>query len=192
MTYKKPLKAFTATTLMGLSAQATDTADGKRIGSNAIDAFKAHKTITAEDDGKKILVPFHAVKTAMYGTRTEDAEKADAYCGGGTEPVGEVWYTGTLGECQGGYKSAVSVNETDKANTADLQANPTDYIVAMNGTTLQYWAQGSVDGLVAFVDDEVAQNYILSVGYIDGNFECYGSVKCPTDITTIEVTVAHK
>lgn len=88
-TYKKPLKYFDGRTLGGYSFTAED-ADGKRLGSYAIDALEAHKTITAEVENKKVLVPFHAVKTAMYGTMTEDAEKADAYCGGGTEPVGEL------------------------------------------------------------------------------------------------------
>ena len=82
-TYKKPLKQFEVFTLGGGDFFADDTADGKRIGSYAIDAFEAHKTITAENEGKKVLVPFHAIKTAMYGTMTADAEKADADCGGG-------------------------------------------------------------------------------------------------------------
>ncbi|MEE0897604.1 MAG: hypothetical protein U0L88_08255 [Acutalibacteraceae bacterium] len=90
-TYKKPLKYFDGRTLGGYSFTAED-ADGKRLGSYAIDAFEAHKTITAEVENKKVLVPFHAVKTAMYGTMTEDAEKADAYCGGGTEPIGDKYH----------------------------------------------------------------------------------------------------
>lgn len=82
MTYKKPLKAFMATTLMGFRANAMDTADGKRIGSYAIDALEAHETIEAEDRDKKVLVPFHAVKKAQYGISTADAERPDPYCGG--------------------------------------------------------------------------------------------------------------
>lgn len=85
MTYKKPLKAFMATTLMGFSANAEDTADGKRIGSYAIDALEAHETIETEGTDKKILVPFHAVKKAQYGIFTANAEKADPYCEGGSE-----------------------------------------------------------------------------------------------------------
>ena len=182
---------------IGANLGADDTAEGSRIGSDAVSAFEAHKTIKsidkASENERTMLTPFHAVKSALYGTFTEDTERADPYCGGGTEPVGEVWYTGALGECQDGYKFNVdNLNETDKATTADLQANPTDYIVTMNGTTLQYSAQLSVDGLVTFVDDEVAHNYSLAVGYIDGNFEGYVTVKCPTDITAVEVTVTHK
>ena len=82
-TYKKPLKAFMATTLMGFTANAEDTADGKRIGSYAIDALEAHETIETEDTDMKILVPFHAVKKAQYGISTANAEKADPYCEGG-------------------------------------------------------------------------------------------------------------
>lgn len=109
-TYKKPLKAFMATTLMGLSAQARDTADGKRIGSYAIDAFEAHKTITAEDVDKEILIPFHAVKTAVYGTQTADAEKADAYCGGGTEPINSLVFE--MGDAGGGNRTLVNADCT--------------------------------------------------------------------------------
>lgn len=83
MTYKKPLKAFGAETLMGFTANAEDTADGKRIGSYAIDALEAHETIETEGTDKKILVPFHAVKKAQYGISTANAEKEDPYCEGG-------------------------------------------------------------------------------------------------------------
>lgn len=81
MTYKKPLKVFDGITLMGEGIPAQDTATS-RLGSDAISAFEAHKTITAEDDDKKVLVPFHAIKTAAYATMTEDAERTDPYCGG--------------------------------------------------------------------------------------------------------------
>lgn len=83
MTYKKPLKTFEGTTLMGEQIDANDTATS-RIGNDAIEAFKAHKTIKAEaSENRKMLTPFHAVKSAMYGTLTDDAERTDPYCGGG-------------------------------------------------------------------------------------------------------------
>ena len=85
MTYKKPLKAFMATTLMGFTANAEDTADGKRIGSYAINALEAHETIEVEDADMKILVPFHAVKKAQYGISTANAERPDPYCDGGDD-----------------------------------------------------------------------------------------------------------
>lgn len=83
MTYKKPLKGFNATTLMGFPVDAMDEAN-KRDGSYAIEAFEGKKTIKGiGTNDAETLVPFHAVKTAMYGTFTEDAEKEDPYCGGG-------------------------------------------------------------------------------------------------------------
>lgn len=193
MTYKKPLKRFSGTTLMGESIVAEDTANGKRLGSYAIDAFEAHKTITAEDGDKKILVPFHAVKTAMYGTQTADAEKADAYCGGGTEPsVGEVWFTGTFGECQESFVRT-QLTETDKANLDDILANYGDYSVSLNGTELPNATDSSTDTskTVTFADADNTINVLLDKDDrgVTGN---YAFAKCPTDITNVEVTVAKK
>lgn len=85
MTYKKPLKAFMAETLMGESIVARDTATS-RIGSDAISSFEAHKTIKTEVENRKMLVPFHAVKKANYDIFTEDAERTDPYCGGVLNP----------------------------------------------------------------------------------------------------------
>lgn len=84
MTYKKPFKVFQGTTLTGESINAEDTATS-RIGSDAISAFEAHKTIKTEAENRKMLIPFHAVKSARYGVFTEDAERTDPYCGGGTD-----------------------------------------------------------------------------------------------------------
>lgn len=84
MTYKKPLKAFNGTTLMGESIVAEDTATS-RIGSDAISSLEAHKTIKTEAENRKMLTPFHAVKKADYGVSTEDTERTDPYCGGGTD-----------------------------------------------------------------------------------------------------------
>lgn len=78
MTYKKPLKAFNGTTLMGEEISAEDTATS-RLGSYAIEAFEAHKIIKTEAENRKMLTPFHAVKQAMYATLTEDAERTDPY-----------------------------------------------------------------------------------------------------------------
>ena len=111
---------------------------------------------------------------------------------GGSKPVGGVWYTGTLGECREGWAPA-AVSETDKAKTTDLATNPTNYDVSMNGNTLQYWAEESASDSVAFVDDETEQNYIVIIAYdVDGFMEGYVSIKCPTDITNVEITVTHK
>lgn len=78
MTYKKPLKAFQGTTLMGVQFGVRDTATS-RIGSDAISAFEAHKTIKTEAENRKMLTPFHAVKSAIYGVMTEDADRTDPY-----------------------------------------------------------------------------------------------------------------
>lgn len=78
MTYKKPLKTFNGTTLMGEQISADDTATS-RIGSDAISAFEAHKTIKTEAENRKMLTPFHAVKSAQYGVVTEDTERTDPY-----------------------------------------------------------------------------------------------------------------
>ena len=79
MTYKKLLKAFSGTTLMGEIIVAEDTATS-RIGSDAISSFEAHKTIKTEAENRKMLTPFHAVKKANYGISTEDTERTDPYC----------------------------------------------------------------------------------------------------------------
>lgn len=76
MTYEKPLKIFQGTTLMGTEFSAVDT-ETSRLGNDAISAFEAHKAVK----GENILVPFHAIKKAEYGTTTQDTEKADPYCG---------------------------------------------------------------------------------------------------------------
>lgn len=96
MTYKKPLKGFNATTLMGFPVDAMDEAN-KREGSYAIEAFEGRKTIKGKAEDAEVLVPFHAVKTAMYGTFTEDAEKADPYCGGGGTDTVTVTFVGCYG-----------------------------------------------------------------------------------------------
>ena len=85
MTYTKPLKAFQGTTLMSEIVGAQDTATS-RLGSDAISAFEAHKTIKTEAESRVMLTPFHAVKSAMYGVLTEDAERTDPYCGGVLNP----------------------------------------------------------------------------------------------------------
>lgn len=81
MTYKKPKIEVSGSTLMGI--EFTSDAD-------AYEALKAHKTIKAKVDDKNALIPFHAVKNFAKSVVTEDTEKADPYCGGGAEPVGEV------------------------------------------------------------------------------------------------------
>lgn len=81
-TYKKPLKAFQATTLMAYTINAPDNPSGDRLGTYAIEAFEGKKTIKAMSDDATVLVPFHAVQKAMYVTMTANTEKADAYCEG--------------------------------------------------------------------------------------------------------------
>ena len=78
MTYKKPLKGFRGTTLMGETVSAIDGATS-RLGSDAISAFEAHKTIETEAESGKMLTPFHAVKKAEYDVFTRDAERTDPY-----------------------------------------------------------------------------------------------------------------
>ena len=50
----------------------------------ALDAYKAKKTVKGLDgDQHEVLIPYHAITQFQYGYITEEAEKADAYCGGG-------------------------------------------------------------------------------------------------------------
>ena len=113
---------------------------------------------------------------------------------GGTEPIGEVWYTGTFGECDSEYAVEVLAEliETDKAKSADIVANPTNYAVVMNGIALQYWQEESNADMAMFIDNVAEQNFAVSVGYIDQSLDVRAAAKCPTDITNVEVTVAKK
>ena len=70
MTYKKPSIEVSGTTLMD---------DNFSGDANAYEALKAHKTIKTEAENRKMLVPFHAVKSAQYAVLTEDAERTDPY-----------------------------------------------------------------------------------------------------------------
>ena len=110
--------------------------------------------------------------------------------GGGTEPIGEVWYTGTLGECNDGWKEA-TLAETDKADSADLVTNPTNYDVFVNGVAriVTVVAEGEA---IRISDNESDPSVEVFIHFEEGEFDGNVGVKCPTDITTIEVTVAHK
>ena len=101
---------------------------------------------------------------------------------------GEVWYTGTLGECQYGFASAV-LTETNKADTAALSSNPEAYSVLFNGVELILLASSVENGFM-FTDTGEEDYNTIAVFKSDDNVVT--SVKCPTDITTVEVTVAHK
>lgn len=183
-TYKKPTIEVNGTTLMGENFSGD---------ANTYEALKAHKTIKAKVDDKDALVPFHAVKNFDKIVSTEDAERTDPYCGGGSDPVGEVWYTGTLGECDGGIKITESISETDKANTIDLFTNPTTYDVSMNGTPLALVHQSSESVTFADNADELQATKLVNIETLNGQFEeGQAFVKCPTDITNVEVTVAKK
>ena len=190
-TYKKPLKYMIGETLATYTFTAEDTADGNRIGSYAVEAFKAKKTIKAENGGKETLIPFHAIKSAHYGAMTADAEKADAYCGGGTEPIGEVWYTVTVpsGECnESGY--AMSMTPTPNARTSELVGNPNAYDVSVNGVVMSVAMAGG--GAVAFSDAGLDDFTVMLE--IDESTQAL-DLKCPPRFdagTNVEVTVTKK
>lgn len=161
MTYKKPLKRFSGTTLMGESIVAEDTADGKRLGSYAIDALEAHKTITAEDGDKKILVPFHAVKTAMYGTQTADAEKADAYCGGGTD--GDTVTITVIKGCKGltpiSPAEVVTTFEVTKGEKTEIPISKNESVACGSNNCGSDIAQWLIDSGDAEVVEEYVEQY---------------------------------
>ena len=134
MTYKKPLKTFSGTTLMGVSISAVDTATS-RIGSDAISAFEAHKTIKTEAENRTMLTPFHAVKKANYGISTEDAERTDPYGCEGSDTKGEVWATITEPgksfsiKGDGTYEGEGATTSKSFAEWKMLFDSPSDYVV---------------------------------------------------------------
>ena len=100
---------------------------------------------------------------------------------------GEVWFTGTLGECKDGIAEFI-LSETDKAKLAELIASPSNYSVSVNDTEMKLIT--SDENGVLYNDTGSVENYSIAIQLaltVSG-----GSIKCPTDITTVEVTVAHK
>lgn len=196
MTYKKPLKDFQGTTLMGQVLMAEDTLEGERLGSYAIEAFEAHKTIKGKKeamDNGELLVPFHAVKSAMYATLTEDAVRTDPYCGGGTEPsVGEVWYTGVGGLCNNGGTNARGMTATDKADVDSLLSTPNAFDVSVNGTPMTLVA--AVADQFMYTDTGSAETFEESIQGVqnEGQWDVGAFVKCSANNTPVEIIITKK
>lgn len=179
-TVEKKLKTLDVYLLYdGEKVTISDTADDNKA-TRALNEFKKYETMhyETEENGQKVTnaIPYHAV---AYIEATES----------GGEPTGEVWFTGTLGECFDEYAEA-TLTETSKANTADLTANPTSYAVALNGIELQYQASLPETETV-FVDQTANPQYAIT---IPSNLKemIVALVACPTDITEVEVTVTKK
>lgn len=98
---------------------------------------------------------------------------------------GEVWYTGEIFE---DHKLKIAVlTETDKANTADLIANYTNYNVAVNGHEMVITE--AKESTLEFENSDESAAMIIS--YENNTFS--GSISFTrTDAETAEVTIAHK
>lgn len=175
-----------------VTLNASDTAT-EPIATYALDKFKAEEQMSFKDNGKEYFVPFHAVDH-IYVTESETsvADRPDPYgCeaeGGGGE--GEVWYTGTLGECNDGW-AETQLTATDKANSADLVTNPTNYSVMVNGVeqVVTVVAEGEA---ISFTDNASTPSIEGMIHFEEGEFSGDTAFKCPTDTRTVEVTVAKK
>ena len=189
MTYKKKLIEITITTVDGNTVTVTDTAEDQKA-SLALAEIKSGRFLNVEDS---LIAVSAIVKVDITDLEDAEVERANPYfceaeSGGGGE--GEVWYTGTLGECVDEWAEA-TLTETDKANSADLVTNPTNYSVAVNGIEqiVAVLAEGEA---ISFSDDTNDPSIKGMIHFEGGEFNGDVGIKCPTDITTVEVTVTHK
>lgn len=118
--------------------------------------------------------------------------------GGGTDPVGDVWYTGTVDtsvECSTKDGRSLSLSPTENANTEALWLAPNDYDVSVNGTPLGLIV--NYDYAKVWADGESYESYQPPAFMITNSDDEVLSVSAgaPCDWangTSVEVTVAHK
>lgn len=193
-TYKKPLKGINCVTLGGGSFTAIDTADGNRIGSYAIEAFKAKKTVKTEDNGNEVLIPFHAIKSAHYGAMTADATKGNPYgCESGGGGKGELILTATVDTSQecSEIREIVEFTEVGTVDYADMVANPDSYSVYINDTALPFVYAGTAS--VAWCDADPSGGAPTTYfGFATNTGQNIPMVAVPCDVEVVNVYVAKK
>ena len=111
---------------------------------------------------------------------------------GGSEPVGEVWFTGEITEdtpCSEGVKS-VNITATSDADVDGILANPTNYAVKFNDIELPTFEDQSDEDHMLY-SWSISES-VISPALIYSNGESWIAF-APCDFTgDVNIYVAHK